>query len=132
MTDSDQGSEPVDVDRQTEHGPATDRELTGDQRRAERRIASALSMPVLAAGLIGGGAVALSGAGPAPQTALASSASMAVATAAPAVATAQLFTPSAPAGHRWFSASPAATTPVEPARFDAAPFTPAAAYPTSL
>ncbi|MET0901035.1 MAG: hypothetical protein ABWY45_24240 [Mycobacterium sp.] len=101
-------------------------------RTASRRIASALAMPMLAAGLIGGGAVALSGAGPAPQTAVASSAAMAVATAQPAVATAEPHAPGIPAGHRWFSASPAATTPVEPARFDAAPFTPVAVYPTSL
>jgi len=44
---------------------------------------------VPAAGLISGGAVYLSGVGPAPQTALASPAVMAVATARPAVATAQ-------------------------------------------
>jgi hypothetical protein len=48
MTDSDQGSERVDVDRQTEHGPATNRELTGDQRRAERRIAIALAVAIVA------------------------------------------------------------------------------------
>ena len=101
-------------------------------RTVSRRIASALAMPVLAAGLIGGGAVALSGAGPAPQTALASSAVMAVATAQPVVATAQSPAPSTPAGHRWFGASPAATTPAEPARLDSAPFTPVAVYPTSL
>lgn len=101
-------------------------------RTVSRRITSALAMPVLAAGLIGGGAVALSGTGPAPQTAFASPAVMAVATAQPAVATAQSPAPSTPAGHRWFSASPAATTPVEPARFDAAPFIPVAVYPTSL
>ena len=100
-------------------------------RTVSHRIASALAMPVLAAGLIGGGAVALSGAGPAPQAAFASSAAMAVATASPAVATAQPPAPSTPAGHRWLGASPAATTPVEPARFDAAPFTPVAVYPTS-
>ena len=48
MTDSDQqGSERVDVDRQTEHGP-TDRELTGRQRRAERRAAIALGVAIVA------------------------------------------------------------------------------------
>jgi ubiquinol-cytochrome c reductase iron-sulfur subunit len=48
MTDSDQqGSERVDVDRQTEHGP-TDRELTGSQRRAERRAAIALGVAIVA------------------------------------------------------------------------------------
>ena len=98
-------------------------------RTVSCRIASALAMPVLAAGLIGGGAVALSGAGPAPSG---PSAVMAVATAQPAVATAQPPAPSAPAGYRWLGASPAATTPVEPARFDAAPFTSVAVYPTSL
>jgi ubiquinol-cytochrome c reductase iron-sulfur subunit len=48
MTDSEQqGSEPVDVDRQTEHGPAN-RELTGDQRRAERRTGIALAVAIVA------------------------------------------------------------------------------------
>ena len=48
MTDSDQqGSERVDVDRQTEHGP-TNRELTGSQRRAERRAAIALAVAIVA------------------------------------------------------------------------------------
>src|SRR5918992_3027240 len=48
MTDSDQqGSEPVDVDRQTEHGPA-DQALTGGQRRAERRVAIALAVAAVA------------------------------------------------------------------------------------
>ena len=48
MTDSDQqGSGRVDVDRQTEQGP-TDRELTGGQRRAERRAAVALAVTVVA------------------------------------------------------------------------------------
>jgi ubiquinol-cytochrome c reductase iron-sulfur subunit len=48
MTDSDQqGSEPVDVDRQTEQGPAN-RQLTGGQRRAERRAAVALAVAVVA------------------------------------------------------------------------------------
>jgi ubiquinol-cytochrome c reductase iron-sulfur subunit len=46
MTDSDQqGSGPVDVDRQTEQGPER---LTGDQRRAERRTAIALTVAILA------------------------------------------------------------------------------------
>ena len=45
MTDSDQqGSERVDVDRQTENGPT----LTGGQRRAERRTAIALGVAILA------------------------------------------------------------------------------------
>jgi ubiquinol-cytochrome c reductase iron-sulfur subunit len=45
MTDSDQqGSERVDVDRQSEQGPA----LTGGQRRAERRAAVALGVAILA------------------------------------------------------------------------------------
>src|SRR4029453_12876161 len=45
MTDSDQqGSERVDVDRQTEQGPA----LTGGQRRAERQAAVALAVAILA------------------------------------------------------------------------------------
>ena len=45
MTDSDQqGSERVDVDRQTEQDPA----LTGAQRRAERRAAVALGVAILA------------------------------------------------------------------------------------
>jgi ubiquinol-cytochrome c reductase iron-sulfur subunit len=47
MTDSDQGSERVDVDRQTEHGPSN-RELTGGQRKAERRAAVALAVAILA------------------------------------------------------------------------------------
>jgi ubiquinol-cytochrome c reductase iron-sulfur subunit len=48
MTDSDQqGSGPVDVDRQTEHGP-TNRELTTGQRRAERRAAVALAVAIVA------------------------------------------------------------------------------------
>jgi ubiquinol-cytochrome c reductase iron-sulfur subunit len=48
LTDSDQqGSKRVDVDRQTEHGP-TDRELTGSQRRAERRAAVALAVAIVA------------------------------------------------------------------------------------
>jgi ubiquinol-cytochrome c reductase iron-sulfur subunit len=45
MTDSDQqGSKRVDVDRQTEQGPA----LTGGQRRAERQAAIALGVAILA------------------------------------------------------------------------------------
>jgi ubiquinol-cytochrome c reductase iron-sulfur subunit len=48
MTDSDQqGSERVDVDRQTEHGPSN-RELTGSQRRAERRAGIALAVAIVA------------------------------------------------------------------------------------
>jgi ubiquinol-cytochrome c reductase iron-sulfur subunit len=47
MTDSDQGSERVDVDRQTEHGP-TERRLTGGQRRAERRAGAALAVATVA------------------------------------------------------------------------------------
>jgi ubiquinol-cytochrome c reductase iron-sulfur subunit len=47
MSDSDQGSGRVDVDRQTEHGP-TNRDLTGDQRRAERRVAAALTVAIVA------------------------------------------------------------------------------------
>jgi ubiquinol-cytochrome c reductase iron-sulfur subunit len=48
MTDSDQqGSEWVDVDRQTEHGPSN-RELTGSQRRAERRAGVALAVAIVA------------------------------------------------------------------------------------
>ncbi len=48
MTDSDQqGSERVDVDRQTRHGP-TDRDLTFSQRRAERRAAIALAVAIVA------------------------------------------------------------------------------------
>jgi ubiquinol-cytochrome c reductase iron-sulfur subunit len=48
MTDSDQqGSGRVDVDRQTEHGPAN-RELTGGQRKAERRAAVALAVAIVA------------------------------------------------------------------------------------
>ena len=42
-----QGSEPVDVDRQTEHGP-TNRQLTGDRRRAERQVAVALAVAIVA------------------------------------------------------------------------------------
>jgi ubiquinol-cytochrome c reductase iron-sulfur subunit len=61
MTDSDQGSERVDVDRQTGHGPAsrggsgdrrggppTGQALTGGQRRAERRAATALAVAIVA------------------------------------------------------------------------------------
>jgi ubiquinol-cytochrome c reductase iron-sulfur subunit len=62
MTDSDQqGSERVDVDRQTEPGPAgpggpgdrrggppVDQALTGSQRRAERRAAVALAVAIVA------------------------------------------------------------------------------------
>jgi hypothetical protein len=48
MTDSDQqGSEPVDVDRQTEQGP-TNRQLTGSQRKAERRAGIALAVAIVA------------------------------------------------------------------------------------
>ena len=48
MTDSDQqGSERVDVDRQTEHGPAN-RELTGSPRKAERRAGIALAVAIVA------------------------------------------------------------------------------------
>jgi quinol---cytochrome c reductase iron-sulfur subunit len=48
MTDSDQqGSQRVDVDRQTGHGP-TDRDLTFSQHRAERRAAIALAVAILA------------------------------------------------------------------------------------
>jgi quinol---cytochrome c reductase iron-sulfur subunit len=48
MTESDQqGSERVDVDRQTEHGPAN-RELTGSQRKAERRVGIALAVAIVA------------------------------------------------------------------------------------
>jgi ubiquinol-cytochrome c reductase iron-sulfur subunit len=48
MTDSDQqGSERVDVDRQTEHGPA-DQELAGARHRAERRAGIALAVAILA------------------------------------------------------------------------------------
>jgi ubiquinol-cytochrome c reductase iron-sulfur subunit len=48
MTESDQqGSERVDVDRQTEHGPAN-RELTGDRHKAERRTAIALAVAIVA------------------------------------------------------------------------------------
>jgi ubiquinol-cytochrome c reductase iron-sulfur subunit len=48
MTDRDQqGSERVDVDRQTEHGPSN-RGLTGGQRRAERRAAIALGVAIVA------------------------------------------------------------------------------------
>jgi ubiquinol-cytochrome c reductase iron-sulfur subunit len=47
MTAGDQGSDRVDVDRQREHGPAN-RQLTGNQRRAERRIAVALGLTVVA------------------------------------------------------------------------------------
>jgi ubiquinol-cytochrome c reductase iron-sulfur subunit len=45
MTDSDQGSERVDVDRQTEQAPAT---LTGSRRKAERRAAIALAVAIVA------------------------------------------------------------------------------------
>ena len=50
MTDSDQGSERVDVDRQTEQGPAGPEgpELTGDQRKAERRAGVALAVAIVA------------------------------------------------------------------------------------
>jgi ubiquinol-cytochrome c reductase iron-sulfur subunit len=48
MTDSDQqGSGGVDVDRQTEHGPSN-RELTANQRKAERRVAIALAVAIVA------------------------------------------------------------------------------------
>jgi ubiquinol-cytochrome c reductase iron-sulfur subunit len=47
MTDSDQGSERVDVDRQTGHGPSN-RELTGSRRKAERRAAVALAVAIVA------------------------------------------------------------------------------------
>src|SRR5215207_10907850 len=47
MTDSDQGSERVDVDRQTEHGPSNV-ELSGGQRRAERRAGTALAVAIVA------------------------------------------------------------------------------------
>jgi ubiquinol-cytochrome c reductase iron-sulfur subunit len=47
MTDSDQGSERVDVERQTGHGPSGT-ELTGSQRTAERRAAIALGVAILA------------------------------------------------------------------------------------
>ncbi len=48
MTDSDQqGSERVDVDRQTEHGPSN-RDRTGNQRRAERRAGVALAVAIVA------------------------------------------------------------------------------------
>jgi ubiquinol-cytochrome c reductase iron-sulfur subunit len=47
MTDSDQGSERVDVDRQTEQGP-TSRQLTGSQRKAERRAGIALAVAIVA------------------------------------------------------------------------------------
>jgi ubiquinol-cytochrome c reductase iron-sulfur subunit len=47
MTDSDQGSEPVDVDRHTEQGPV-DRRLSGGQRKAERRAAVALAVAIVA------------------------------------------------------------------------------------
>ena len=42
-----QGSGRVDVDRQSEHGP-TNRERTDDQRRAERKVAVALAVAILA------------------------------------------------------------------------------------
>jgi ubiquinol-cytochrome c reductase iron-sulfur subunit len=61
MTDSDQqGSERVDVDRQSEQGPASapggprdrggppDQAMTGGQRRAERRAAVALAVAIVA------------------------------------------------------------------------------------
>jgi hypothetical protein len=38
----------VDLDRQTEQGPAERERLTGDQRRAERRTAVALAVAILA------------------------------------------------------------------------------------
>ncbi|CAN5248149.1 hypothetical protein BH11ACT6_BH11ACT6_19580 [soil metagenome] len=91
-------------------------------RTFSRRIASALAMPVLAAGLIGGGAVVISGAAPA----YASPVAYAVADAQPATP------PIGPSGRRWLGASPAATTPVEPARIDSVPGNPVALYPTSL
>ena len=48
MTDSDQqGSERVDLDRQTEQGPEPGA-LTGSQRRAERRAAVGLAVAILA------------------------------------------------------------------------------------
>ena len=47
MTDSDQGSERVDVDRQTGQGP-TDRQLSGNQRKAERRAGVALAVAIVA------------------------------------------------------------------------------------
>jgi quinol---cytochrome c reductase iron-sulfur subunit len=48
MTAGDQqGSDRVDVDRQSEQGP-TSRELTADQRRAERRVAIALGVAIVA------------------------------------------------------------------------------------
>jgi ubiquinol-cytochrome c reductase iron-sulfur subunit len=48
MTDSDQqGSRRVDVDGQTERGPG-DRELTADQRKAERRTVLALAVTTVA------------------------------------------------------------------------------------
>jgi ubiquinol-cytochrome c reductase iron-sulfur subunit len=48
MTDSDQqGSRRVDVDGQTERGPG-DRELTADQRKAERRTVIALAVATVA------------------------------------------------------------------------------------
>jgi ubiquinol-cytochrome c reductase iron-sulfur subunit len=47
MTDSDQGSERVDVDRQTEHGPSN-AEVTGGQRKAERRVGTALAVAIVA------------------------------------------------------------------------------------
>jgi ubiquinol-cytochrome c reductase iron-sulfur subunit len=47
MTDSDQGSERVDVDRQTEQGPAN-RRLSGSQRKAERRAGTALAVATVA------------------------------------------------------------------------------------
>lgn len=90
-------------------------------RTFTHRITSALAMPVLAAGLIGGGAVVISGAAPT----YASPVVYAVADAQPA-------TPVGLTGHRWLGASPAATTPVEPARIDSMPVTPVALYPTSL
>ena len=90
-------------------------------RTLSRRVASALAMPVLAAGLIGGAAVAISGAAPAYASPVVS-----------AVACAQPATPVRPTDHRSLGASPAATTPVEPARVDSAPFTPVALYPTSV
>ncbi|MGB3483474.1 MAG: hypothetical protein WBB07_14830 [Mycobacterium sp.] len=99
-------------------------------RAFSRRIAGALAMPVLAAGLIGGGAVVLSSEATAYGTAYASPAVMAVAIPQPAVATAQLDAGSPPAGHRSLDIAPAAATPVVPARFNTEPFLPAE-YPTS-
>jgi quinol---cytochrome c reductase iron-sulfur subunit len=46
MTESEQGSQRVDVDRQEERGP-TNRELTGDQRKAERSAGIAFTVAIL-------------------------------------------------------------------------------------